>query len=79
MRCLSCDSRMSEVDLARQNPITNEFEDLCGVCLRVIRDLSQPYSMRYDDDEGCLGSDLWLEAILHGDVCSFEHEFKNKT
>jgi len=37
MRCRACDVELTDIESTRKDPQTEEFLDLCGGCLTVIR------------------------------------------
>lgn len=37
MRCLACDAGLSEEQARKKMPVSGEYWDLCGACLRAIR------------------------------------------
>jgi hypothetical protein len=67
---------MNSVDLVRKNPLTQDYEDICGKCLSKIRETELPLSLRYEDDEASTLGFAWMEALLNRDFTAFEHEFK---
>lgn len=47
-RCKACDANFTDLDAARTNPYTGEPEDLCGLCLRIIKQFTD----EEDEDYG---------------------------
>jgi len=60
MRCVACDSRLSERDCSRKSPLTGMYYDLCSKCFSTIKDqvesvenpLLEGSEINYDDPEG---------------------------
>lgn len=76
MRCIACNEKMSDADLLRKNPYTQEYDDMCGRCLAKLREAELPHSIRYEADADCISSMAWLESLCYADFTAFEHDFK---
>ena len=60
MRCRACDIELTDIEATRKDPDTKEFYDLCGGCMREIRnakfeeDMDWRQYISLDDDEEML-------------------------
>jgi hypothetical protein len=75
MRCKACNSLMSATDLARRNPHTGDYDDMCGKCLNKIVDSEMPVSVRFDDNEDSMFGYKWLEALVDKDTTSYQFDY----
>jgi len=59
MRCKACDVMLSDVEVALQNKITQEYYDMCGDCLEVCQEALNELS----DDSGIVYQGNWSTPL----------------